>query len=162
MIFLHTFLESIKLPSRQALFKLNRKGMDIVVFYMFILLFIVSIPAFIDQIAANNVSYTKMNIFFLIIYFFIFYYLPLNVIVFGFLSLVAYIGVGITKLMKRKLRFAILWKMTAFTTTIPFLIYTLFALFMPISNTFLWFSLLYTLGMLIKMISVYPRRKIQS
>src|SRR5690625_3556861 len=104
MIFWHIFKESIKLPSKKAMFTLNRIGMDIVVFYLFILLFLVSIPSFIQQITQTNSYINDLNIVFQIIYFFIFFYLPLNVIVFSFLSLVAYIGLGITRLMQRKLR----------------------------------------------------------
>lgn len=157
MIFWRTFLESIKLPQKKAMFKLNRTGMDIAVVYMFILLFIVSIPSLIVRIKDAHMLNVDIEWFFLIIYFFIFYYLPLIVIVFILLSALAYIAGGITKLMKRKLHFSILWKMAAYTTTVPFLLYTVIALIVPISDTFLWFSLLYTLIVLIKIISVYPK-----
>src|SRR5699024_924344 len=159
MIFWHTFKESIKLPSKKAMFTLNRIGMDIVVFYMFILLFLVSIPSFIQQITQVNSYLNDLNIVFPIIYFFIFFYLPLYVIVFTFLSLIAYIGLGITKFMQRKLHYSILWKMSAFTTTLPFITYTIVALFFPINIAFLWLFILYTLILLIKMISIYPKRR---
>src|SRR5690625_178362 len=162
MIFWHTFRESIKLPSKKSMFTLNRIGMDIVVFHMFILLFFVSIPSFIQQVTQANSYINDLNIVFQIIYFFIFFYLPLNVIVFSFLSLIAYIGLGITKLMKRKLRFSILWKMGAFTTTLPLIVYTIVALFFPIDISFLWLFILYTLILLIKMISIYPKRRTRS
>ena len=162
MIFWHTFKESIKLPSKEAMFKLNRIGMDVVVFYLFILLLLVSIPSFIQQISQTNNYINDLNIVFQIIYFFIFFYLPLNMIVFFFLSLIAYIGLGITKLMHRKLRFSILWKMSAFSTTVPFVIYTIIALFSPINIMFLWLFILYTLILLIKMISIYPKRRVRS
>ncbi|HLS60853.1 MAG TPA: hypothetical protein VK044_06965 [Virgibacillus sp.] len=159
MIFWQTFLDSIKLPNKRALFRLNRIGMDIVVIYLAILLFFVSIPSLIEQVSNPSGLGANMSLFFLMIYFFIFYYLPLLVIVFSFLSLIAYLGTGLTKLMKRKLRFAILWKMSAFATTVPFAIYTLFALFFPINDLYLWVSLLYTVILLIKMISIYPKRR---
>ena len=162
MIFWHIFIESMKLPRKKSMFKLNRIGMDIVVFYLFILLLIVSIPSFIQQITQTNSYINDLNTVFQIIYFFIFFYLPLNVIVFSFLSLIAYIVLGITRLMQRKLRFSILWKMSAFTTTLPFIIYTIIALFLPIDIEFLWLFILYTLILLIKMISIYPKRRIRS
>src|SRR5690625_6475004 len=49
MIFIKTFFESLKLPRKKSLFRLNRLGMDVVVFYMFILLGLVSMPSFIQQ-----------------------------------------------------------------------------------------------------------------
>lgn len=163
MKFWMIFMESFKLPNKRALFKLNRVGMDIVVIYLFILLFLVSIPSFIQQITGTSSSgyINDLNLFFQIIYFFIFYYLPINVIVFLLLSLVAYIGLGITKIMKRKLRFAILWKMSAFSITVPFVIYRFIALFIPLNNTFLLIAVLYIFTLLIIMISIYPKRKKQ-
>lgn len=162
MVFLHIYTESLKLPNKKALFKLNRLGMDVVVVYLFIMLFIVSLPALIDQIVDPSGFSSYLNIFFLFIYFFIFYYLPLNLIVFGFLSLIAFFGKWITKLMNRKLRYSILWKMCAYTTTLPFTLYTIIALFFPISNMFLWLSIFYTVLLLIKMISIYPTRRKRS
>lgn len=161
MIFLHTFKHSIQLPRKEAMFKLNRTGMDIAVIYMFILLLFVSVPSLIDRLTATSGPATDLNLFFLIIYFFIFYYLPMTVIVFLLLSLVAYIGTVIAKLMQRKLRFSLLWKMSAYVSTVPFLIYTIIALLFPISDAYLWFALLYTLIFLIKIITVYPKRKIR-
>ena len=159
MIFLHVFLESIKLPSKKALFKLNRIGMDIVVIYMAIILFFVSIPSLIDQLTTPGALSDNMNGLFFIIFFFIFYYLPLITIVLSSLSLIAYFGTKLAALMGRKLRFQIIWKMSAFSTTTPFLVYTLIALFVPISNVFLWLSLFYTVVLLIKMILIFPKRK---
>src|SRR5699024_684354 len=154
MIFWHTFINSIKLPGKQAMFKLNRTGMDITVVYMFILLFFVSLPTFVEQITNKT-----MNGLFLIIYFFMFSYLPLTIIVFLLLSEVAYIGTGIAKLLKRKLRFSLLWKMSAYLTTIPFIFYMVLSFFFPVSDQFLWLILIYILILLIKVITVYPKRK---
>lgn len=159
MIFWQAFIDSIKLPNKKALFRLNRVGMDIVVVYLFILLLFASIPAFIRQITTTGGYIDDLNFFFKLIYFFIFYYLPMNVIVFLLLSLIAYIGLGITKLMHRKLRFAILWKMSAFTLTVPLVVFTFIALFYQMSNMFLWIFIFYTFILLIKMISIYPKRR---
>lgn len=161
MKFWMIFMDSIKLPNKKALFKLNRVGMDLVVIYLFILLFIVSIPTFIQQVTSTAASgyINDLNLFFQIIYFFIFYYLPINVIVFLLLSLVAYIGLGITKIMQRKLRFAILWKMSAFSITVPIITYSIIALFIPLSNIFPLLAFLYIFTLLIMMISIYPRRR---
>lgn len=159
MIFWNIFQESIKLPSKKALFKLNRTGMDLSVIYMFILTFISSLPSLIEQFSNGLEANIQISTFFLIIYFFIFHYLPITTIVMIGISFISFIALGITKVMKRKLRFSILWKMTAYTTTIPFLIFTILAFFFPLSNYFLFLSILYTLILLIKMISIYPQRR---
>lgn len=159
MTFWNIFRESIKLPSKKALFKLNRTGMDLSVIYMFILTFISSLPSLIGQLTNGIEANLHISTFFLIIYFFIFHYLPITTIVMIGVSLIAFIALGITKIMKRKLRFAILWKMTAYTTTIPFLLFTILAFIFPLSNYFLMLSILYTLILLIKMVSIYPQKR---
>ncbi|MUK88155.1 hypothetical protein GMD78_07075 [Ornithinibacillus sp. L9] len=159
MIFWQTLLQSLRLPKKEIVFKLNRTGMDITVIYMFILLFIASIPALTDRIYENSGFSADMNIVFLLIYFFIFYYLPLTIIIFLSITVISYVMTWISHFMHRKLRLQILWKMCAYTTTIPFLLYTGIALFFPVHDIYLWISVLYILTMLIAIISVYPKRK---
>src|SRR5699024_9446550 len=102
MAFLTSFIESIKLPKKKSVFKLNRISMDIVVVYL-------------------------ASLF--------------------------------TKFSGRRLHYSILWKMTAFSTTLPFLVYTILAFFYNISDNFLWLSFLYTAFLLYKIITIYPKRK---
>ncbi len=141
------------------MFTLNRTGMDIVVVYLFILLLFVSVPPLIDRIIETKIAGVNIQQFFKIIYFFIFYYLPLNVIVFILISMIAYIGKGFAYILNRKLHYSLLWKMAAYTTTIPFVVYTVIALAFPVSDTLLWIGLLYTLLILIRLITIYPRRR---
>lgn len=159
MIFLRTFLNSIKLPNKQAIFSLNRIGMDITVVYMFILLLFVSTPSLINQLTTANGPGTEMNVLFFLIYFFIFYYLPLTMIVFLYISLLAYVGTGISKFVRRKIKFSILWKLIAYTTTIPFILYTVVSLFFSINNAFAGLFILYTILFMVKIITVFPKRK---
>lgn len=159
MIFIRAFLHSMQLPKKKALFQLNRIGMDITIVYMFILLAIVSVPSLIDSFLAPEGSFTQINAFFALVYFFFVYYLSLIGIVFVFLSIIAYIGTGLATLLKRKIRFAILWKLCAFATTIPFLLYTVIAFFHPVSRFFLWLFIAYIFLFLFKMITVFPQRK---
>lgn len=158
MNFLQVFLKSIKLPNKQAMFKLNRVSMDTALLYMFILLFAVSLPSLIDRLTATSGPSADIPFVLLLVYFFIFYYLPLSIAVFAIISLIAYIGTLIAKLLRRKVKFSILWKMTAYTTTIPFLLYAIIALIYPIDGTYLWLFLVYTLLFIIKIITVYPKR----
>ncbi|MGM8212848.1 hypothetical protein ACLIBH_08640 [Virgibacillus sp. W0430] len=159
MIFWNTFLYSVQLPRKNAVFKLNRIGMDIVVIYMFMLLFIVSIPSFFDQLANPNGFSDSMSVFFFLIYFFIFYYLPLTVIVFALLSIIAFIGTKLATFFNRKLHFSVIWKAVALSTTNPFLIYAVLSLIFPIDDRILWFGLLYVIVLLFKIIFIYPERR---
>jgi len=159
MVFIRAFLHSIRLPQKKAMFQLNHIGMDVTVVYMFILLMIVSIPSLVDSLTTSTGSIGEMNIFFVLVYFFFVYYLILTGIVFILLSLIAYIGTLISKLLQRKIRFAILWKLSAYSTTLPFLLYGVIAFFIPLHQAYLWLLCVYIFFFLIKMIIVFPRRK---
>lgn len=158
-VFWSVFVHSVKLPQKRAVFTLNRVGMDITVFYLFLLLAIASIPALVDQKAINDASVLQVHPFFYLIYFFIFYYLILVLVVFGLLSLFAYIGTFITRVLHRKLHYSILWKMFAFASTIPLLLFTCVSFFYPLSYLFLSLATLYIFTILMKIILIYPRRK---
>ncbi|MFC3041062.1 DUF1189 family protein [Virgibacillus xinjiangensis] len=159
MVFLQAFINSIKLPNKKAIFQLNRIGMDITVVYMFLFLFLASLPSLVDQITSTGGLGDEMNLVLKFIYFFIFYYLPLVIIFFMLLSVMAYLGTLIAKMLGRKLRFSILWKMSAYTTTLPLLLYTALAFFVPIHDLYLVLAALFTIGLLGRVITVYPKRR---
>lgn len=159
-VFWNTCIQSLKLPKREAVFALNRIGMDIVVIYMFLLLAIASIPGLVEQILSNsNNADSQLHTFFLLIFFFIFYYLIIVVIVFGLLSIIAYMGTLIAKGIGRKLQFGLMWKMTAFATTIPLLAFTILSFFIPLTTLFILISSGFMLYLLIRIILIYPKRK---
>jgi len=159
-VFWNPFIKSLQLPKRDAVFALNRVGMDIVVVYMFIFLAIASIPGLVEQITSNQVA-TELQIhpFFYLIFFFIFYYLIIVLIVFASLSIIAYIGTFIAKATGRKLQFGLMWKMAAFTTTIPLIAFTILSFFLPLTALFLTIAIAFIFFILIKIILIYPVRK---
>ncbi|HLS67208.1 MAG TPA: DUF1189 family protein [Pseudogracilibacillus sp.] len=157
--FLHIFNSSFLLPRKQTVFALNRIRMDITVFYLFIILAVASIPALIKQTFIDPITNVQIHGFFLFIYFFIIYYLILIIVVFCTISVIAYIAKWLAYLLKRKLHYAILWKMTAFATTIPTVLFTLLSIFFTLSNIFIVFAFIYVFVMLICIITIYPQRK---
>lgn len=148
------FIKSVQLPRKQAAFTLNRIGMDTTVIYMFIILFISSIPTYLNQLQENE----RLSTFFFSIFFFIFHYLPVVIIVFVALSILAWLTVLITKVAKRKLRFSILWKMAASATTIPLLIFTIVSFFYHLDKLYLAISIIFILLIVTRVIFLYPRR----
>ena len=148
-----TFIKSLQLPKKQAVFALNRIGMDIIVIYLFIILFISSIPTYISQLQANE----HLSVFFFSIFFFIFHYLPVVIIVFLALSIIAWILSLITKFAKRRLHFSILWKMAGSATTIPFLLFTILSFFYHVTSLFLVASILFVFAVVIRIIFIYPK-----
>lgn len=163
MIYYKTFLNSLKLPNKKAMFQLNRTGMDTAIIYIFILILIASVPEFVtritspDQVIAHDLIFTA--------YFLIFYYVPLAIMTLFALSFVAYVYTLFAKIVERKLRFQIIWKLTAYTTTIPILLITSIAFFVPIPvflllPALIWITLLVTL--MITSFPKYKKRKVQS
>lgn len=149
------FIHSLKLPQKNAVFALNRIGMDTTVFYMFILLAIASVPSYIEQLNENE----ELSIFLFTIFFFIFHYLMIVIFAFALLSLLAYISLLFTKIVQRKLRFSILWKMVASATTIPFLLFTIISFFYSFSDMYLFLTIIYVLFIIVNIIFIYPKRQ---
>src|SRR5699024_98723 len=101
----------------------------------------------------------RLSTFFFSIFFFIFHYLPVVIIVFVALSILAWLTVLITKVAKRKLRFSILWKMAASATTIPLLIFTIVSFFYHLDKLYLAISIIFILLIVTRVIFLYPRRR---
>lgn len=149
------FVNSLQLPKKQAVFTLNRVGMDVVVFYLFIFIAISSIPSYVHQYIDNE----KLSIFIFTIFFFIFHYLVVLIVIFTMISIIAGILKFIASLVKRKLHYSILWKMTASATTIPFILYTIIAFFYDVELIFIIVAAVFILIIVTKTIFIYPRRR---
>lgn len=149
------FINSLQLPKKQAVFALNQIGMDFVVFYLFILIALSSIPSYVQQFIENE----DLSIFIFTIFFFIFHYLVVLIIIFALLSIIAAILTLITKAAKRKLHYSILWKMSASATTIPLILFTFLDFFYEVESMFLILSILFILFIVTKIIFIYPRRR---
>lgn len=153
------FKHGIKLPLRKSMFALNRTGMDIAMLYLFLLVFIVSIPDLVLRII--NQDSLSMNLLFTTLYFFMFYYLPLVVMMLLTISAVSYVATIIAKLMKRKLRYQILLKMCIYALTVPFLVYTIIVSIYPDSHNLLWLSCAYAFIVQILVIRNYPKKRMK-
>src|SRR5690625_976370 len=145
------FIHSFQLPKKQAVFTLNRIGMDTTVFYLFILIAIASIPTYIEQLQQNE----TLSLFFFTIFFFMFHYLIVTIFIFIAISVLTGLTLLIANMAKRKLRYAILWKMAASATTIPFLIYTISAFFYELHTLFVIAVLLFIISIVVKIIFIY-------
>src|SRR5699024_5725071 len=108
------FIHSIKLPKRNAAFALHRIDMDKVIFYIFLLLVIASIPGLIERLQPHaNAQSIQLQSFSFLIFFYSFFYLIMTAELLLGMSPMAYLGSWIAALTKRKLRYSILWKMAA-------------------------------------------------
>lgn len=150
------FLNSIKLPRKKPMFVLNRTGMDWAIIYLCVLAIIASIPGLLtsDQFDFG------LNLVFRLIYFFIFYYIPLLIMLMIGLSGLSLIAQLLAKWQMRKFRFQTLWKLAIYSATWPVIFCTVFAW-----NIAQWILLLvssiFIIILLQWMIRLYPKRRIK-
>lgn len=154
------FKNSLMLPKKESLFKLNRVSMRDTMVYIIILLFILFLPDMIQMI----ISYTERQTENLpselyIVQVILLYPLLIVFLMVAGVSLLAAIAIPIKNLLKRKLKYQQLWKMTAFALTIPILIYLVLRLF-DVSNWYInILPIIFYLFLMSKMIMVYPKRQ---
>lgn len=120
---LHALKLCLLLPSKRAVFQLNRvKTKDFLV-YILLLHLLISFPngARLIRNSINSGEFGKESLLILFIY-------PLFIILFGIVGilLLASVGILIRTITKRKLVYQLLWKMTVFALTYPIILYTLF------------------------------------
>lgn len=132
--------------------------MKYTIIYFFILLFILSLPTEINLLInnENDIPQAMFYIQVLVLY-------PIIMIFFGLsiVSLITGCFVYVSKLLKRKLRFQLLWKLTIFSLTKPVLIYVIFVLILE-NNTFV--NLLITILLAFTMYRIimgFPKRRSQ-
>lgn len=151
---LYAFKLSLLLPSKHAVFQLNRVKTKDFLIYMFLLHLLIALPNGIRLISnsINSGKFGKESLLILFIY-------PLFIMLFGIIgiSLLASIGIVIRAMTKRKLVYQLLWKMTIYALTYPIILYTLF----DVLNITHWIvNLLLALIFLfifLKMILAYPK-----
>lgn len=159
MLFGKILKESLLLPKKQAMFQLNRIGMDKIMIYLFLLFFLASLPELIERLTNSSNLGTELNLILQLIYFFMFYYLILAFSLLAVISGIAYIGKGIVHLAKRKLYYGTLWKLTACTMTLPIILFTVVSLIWAVPDSFLFILIIYPLLLLIRMTYLYPPKR---
>lgn len=147
---------SLSLPSKKAVFQLNRVKTKDFFLYILFLHIVLGLPGVVGMLI-EFISKGEMDGSFLLaatLY-------PFLIVTFGIvgISLLATIGLMIRTVTKRRLVYQLLWKMAMYASTIPILIYTVVDLFGSVNwlvNLLLfgWFLFTFT-----KMILVYPRMK---
>jgi hypothetical protein len=150
---------SLLLPKKSAVFRLNRISMRNTLVYMFFLIFLALLPDFVIEMFSSISSSQNSGIEVFILQLIVLY--PLFCIFLGIvvISLSASIATAIKSLLKRKLAYQQLWKMTVYALTVPLIIY--FIISWLNYNHWSIYLLLFVLhySIMTKMILVYPRRK---
>lgn len=155
MPLLKAFWNSIQLPKKEAMFALNRTKMGGTLAYLFILFFVISVPEGVRFVLSNNqtLPLTLMVLQFIIFGYFLFLFVGMC-----FISIMAGICMGISVVLKRKLVYRHLWKLAAYAATLPLILYGVATSFSLLSSLIPLGLFLLSLVMLIRMISIFPKR----
>ncbi|HET7579805.1 MAG TPA: DUF1189 family protein [Bacillales bacterium] len=160
MNLLRAFQSSLLLPKKDAMFRLNRMGMGGTIGYLFMLLFIVAIPSGVHFALSDHPGFeNRIPPTLFVLQFFVFDYLLFVVGGLIVISVLAAVCLLLSKTVMRKLSYRQLWKISAYATTIPFLLYTLAQSLnwnSPLIPLLLFFL---ALVILVRMIFIFPRRK---
>ncbi|GAA0468164.1 DUF1189 family protein [Alkalibacillus silvisoli] len=153
------FKNSIKLPSKKALFALNRENMRDTMSYILILMFLVCLPDAI-RITSNYLTGERSipaDLF--ITQLIIVYPLLVAFLMVAGVSFHAGIAYIMRHVTKRKLAYQQLWKMTAYALTIPVIILIVLRIIQYDSSIIILIPFLLLHVLLFQMITVFPRRR---
>lgn len=154
-----TLSDSWRLPEKTAMKRLNRLEMRNTLVFLLLLLFILALPIEINLLLDESYKENDIpqNVYFIqVLLFYPFLMLFLGIL--G-ISLVAGVGVAVSRLVHRQLKFQFLWKMCAFALTKPIIIFAVANLFIGthwVVNAIVFILLFYTV---LRMIFHYPKRK---
>ena len=150
--------KSLLLPKKEALFQLNRVNMKDTLFYMVCLMILLFFPEVIkmimngDQVSEGS-SYSTYIIQILVLYSLLILFMAVTGI-----SILAFFSLIIAKLVKRKLAYHYLWKITVYAATYPVLIYMVLKLFQIDYVVVNQFPLIVLFLLIYKIILFYPKR----
>ncbi|WP_238389625.1 DUF1189 family protein [Virgibacillus sp. MSP4-1] len=148
---------SFLLPEKKALFRLNRISMRNTIVYISVILFLLFIPDVLQMILHFEDAEIPRSMYALqlmVIYPFLIIFLAVSGI-----SLLAGVSFLIKVLLRRRLAYQQLWKMTAFALTIPLLLHVLLKYTVDYSFMINGVPLLVLYFLMYRMILVYPQRR---
>ncbi|WP_462408616.1 DUF1189 family protein [Neobacillus sp. Marseille-QA0830] len=154
-----SFVNSLMLPSKKAVLKINKSKISISVIYFALLMLLITLPDLLKLVSSYDSKFNDVPRSVFMFQVAVFY--PFQSIFTGILgiSLVAAVGLLMNKLTHRKIKYALLWKMSLHASTTPLILYALIRnLFFvnPVISLVLIFLVLF---ILYKMIVVYPKPK---
>ncbi|WP_226585586.1 DUF1189 family protein [Halobacillus litoralis] len=150
-------MNSLRLPKKEAMFKLNRKGITNTILYLFILLLLLFSPDMITSIIYLETNVTEVSRGMYVVQFLVFYPLLIVFLILVGVSILAGAGLLMRKWLSRKLTYQQLWKLTAYASTLPLILSVVLKyLTVPDSVSALIFLSIFGYYMY-RMITVYPK-----
>ncbi|MGV2622735.1 DUF1189 family protein [Halobacillus sp. ACCC02827] len=157
MGFLDSLMNSLRLPKKEAMFRLNRKGITHTIGYLFILLALLFLPDMVATIVHMETNLTEISRGRYVVQFLVFYPLLIIFIILVGISLLAAASMLLRRVLSRKLIYQQLWKLSAYAVTLP-LILSVVLKYMEVPDRYSALLFLIIFGFFMyKMIIVYPK-----
>ncbi|MFZ0371247.1 MAG: DUF1189 family protein [Halobacillus sp.] len=159
MEFFDSLWNSVRLPKKEAMFRLNRKGITSTIVYLFILMTILFLPDMIGTIIRLDSNLTEVSRGLYLVQVFVFYPMLIIFLILVGVSALAGAALLMTNQLDRKLTYQQLWKMTAYAATVP-LVLSILLKNTPVPNglsALIFFSLF--IYIMFRMIIIYPKKK---
>ncbi|WP_246364182.1 DUF1189 family protein [Halobacillus locisalis] len=150
-------MNSFRLPKKEAMFRLNRKGITSTIGYLFLLLTILFLPDLIGTIIRLDSSLTEVSRGLYLAQVFVFYPLLIIFLIIVGVSVFAGGALLLRKALGRKLTYQQLWKMTAYASTIPLILTVVLKnISVPDSISALLYFTIFSF-LMYRMIMIYPK-----
>ena len=158
-VYWNIFKNSLILPKKEALFFLNRVPMGKTILYILVLMHLTFLPNLFKVTNSTfqqieNISFSLYIINVIVLYpFFTILLMILSLTVFSFIALV------LAKFLNRKLAYPYLWKITAYSLTVPLIIYAVLEILSITNSLLVIVPILYLYFVLYKIIRIYPKKQ---
>lgn len=158
-VYWNIFKNSLILPKKEALFFLNRVPMGKTILYILVLMHLTFLPNLFKVTNSTfqqieNISFSLYIINVIVLYpFFTILLMILSLTVFSFIALV------LAKFLNRKLAYPYLWKITAYSLTVPLIIYAVLEILSITNSLLVIVPILYLYFVLYKIICIYPKKQ---
>ncbi|ASF37809.1 hypothetical protein CEH05_01210 [Halobacillus halophilus] len=159
MEFFDSLWNSVRLPKKEAMFRLNRKGITSTIMYLFILMTVLFLPDMVGTIIRLDSNLTEVSRGLYLVQVFVFYPMLIIFLILVGVSALAGAALIMTNQLDRKLTYQQLWKMTAYAATVP-LVLSILLKNTPVPNglsALIFFSLF--IYIMFRMIIIYPKKK---
>ncbi|ARI79028.1 DUF1189 family protein [Halobacillus mangrovi] len=157
MGFIDSLINSLRLPKKEAMFRLNRKGMTNTIVYLFVLLAVLFLPDMIRTIRNLDTNLTEVSRGQYLVQVIVFYPMFILFLILIGVSMLAGIALLMRKALGRKLTYQQLWKLTAYAATLPLILTVVLKnIAIPDGVSAILFFVLFSF-LMYRMITIYPK-----
>ncbi|MCA1024224.1 DUF1189 family protein [Halobacillus litoralis] len=162
MEFFDSLMNSLRLPKKEAMFHLNRKGITQTIGYLFVLLLVLFLPDMVFSMIYLETSVTEVSRGMYMVQFLVFYPLLIVFLILVGVSIMAGGALLLCRVLTRKLSYQLLWKLTAYASTLPLILSVVlkYAAVPNVISALIFFVLI--VFYMYRMIIIYPKVPLRS